>query len=114
MFNPYVKAILAAVIALVASLSAAVEDGHVTHAESVVGVVAAITALSVVWAVGHPMIKWIMGAVIAGAAAFATAVLDDKVTYAEWITIAGAALAALSIAVTTNTTNASPTSKTPV
>ncbi len=95
MFNPYVKALIAAAVAVVAGLSTGIEDGKLTTTEVVIAIVAGITGLVAVFGASHPLVKVLGGALIAAASAFATAVLDDKVTYAEYITIVGAALGAL-------------------
>lgn len=95
MFNPYTKAILAAVLAGLTALFTAVEDGStLTNAEIATAAMAFIGGLAVVWAT-HYAIKWVMSGVMAAGAALVTALQDGGISTQEYLTIAIAALTAL-------------------
>ena len=105
MFNPYVKAVLAAAIALIGGLATGFDDSVLTTSEIIVAIVAAMAALALVWA--NPVFKWLWGGAIAFVTALGIALQDDAVSAQEWVTIAGATLGALYLVYAVKNTEAS-------
>lgn len=109
MFNPYVKAIIGAIVVFLGSLATAIDDhNHITHSELIIAIGLAIAALGAIWA-AHKTIKWLVGGGLAGLSALAVALQDDKLSLQEGITIASAVAVALgAIYVSTNTASSTP------
>lgn len=106
MFNPYTKAVLGAMLVMMATLANAVEDGsQLTTSEIITAVGVGIAALGGVWA-AHKAVKWLVSGLLAFLGALATAIEDGHgVSTQEWLTLAVATLTALTaIYVTPNTT----------
>ena len=106
MFNPYTKAILAALLAFLAAIATGWDDSVLTTTEIVTAIGVGIAALGAVWA-ASPNIKWIVSGVLAGIASLAVALQDDAVSLQEWVTIIVATLTALGAVYQTSNTEAS-------
>lgn len=114
MFNPYVKAIIGAVVVFLGSLFTAFDDNILTTTEILAAVGLGIGALGAIWA-SNLMVKWLVGGALAGLGALGLALQDDKLSAQEVITVVLAVAVALAaIYKTTNTTSDTPTSTTPV
>jgi len=94
MFNPYVKAVLAAAIAFLAGLTAGWDDSVLTTTEIITAAGAGIAALAVVWA-AHKTIKWLVSGLLTGMTALGVALQDNKFSLQEGITVGAAVLIAL-------------------
>jgi len=113
MLNPYVKAVIAAIIALAGALGTGYDDSVLTTSEIFVAIAAGVVALGAVWAT--PIGKAVVGAVVTGIATLGVALSDDKLSAQEVTTVIVAVLTALSgIYTLKNTSNGSPTSTQPV
>ena len=106
MLNPYVKAVLAAIIAFLGGIAAGWDDSVLTTTEIVTAVGVGIAAMGAVWA-AHKTIKWLVGGVLAGLSALAVAFQDDKLSLQEGITIVLAVLVSLYSIYATTATEAS-------
>ncbi len=107
MFNPYTKAILGALLAMLTALVTAVEDGSsFTTAEIATAVLMFFGGLSAVWAANYS-IKWVMGGVMAAGAAVVTALQDSGISTQEWLTIAVAGVTSLAAIYTLQNTESS-------
>jgi hypothetical protein len=106
MFNPYTKAILGAIIVLLAGLTAAWDDSVLTTSEIFAAVGAAIAALGAIWAV-NPQIKWLIGGLLAGLTSIGIALEDDRLSAQEIVSAVGATLVALYAVYATANTEAS-------
>lgn len=93
MFNPYVKAILAAIVAVGGSLAAGWDDSILTTSEVVLAISAGVVALGAVWATSTG--KAVVGAVVAALAALAPSLADDKLSAQELTTLIVATAVAL-------------------
>lgn len=94
MFNPYVKAIILAVLAAFGVLATSVDDGAISTSEVVLAVAAFVGGLGVVWA-ANKTIKWLVGAAVTGLTSLGAALLEGGVSLQEGITIAVAVVTAL-------------------
>lgn len=95
MFNPYTKAVIMACVALLTTLTTAVEDGSgLTTSEIIIGVVAFIGGLGLVWA-ANLTVKWLVGGLTALLTSFAEAIQDGGISTQEYLVMAGSAIAAL-------------------
>lgn len=93
MFNPYVKAVLAAIIAVAGALGAGYDDSILTTSEIVLAVGAGVVALGAVWATSTG--KAFVSAAVAGLASVGVSLQDDKLSAQEVTTIIIATVTAL-------------------
>jgi intracellular septation protein A len=106
LFNPYTKAIIAALVAFLGSLASAFDDSIITTSEILVAVGIGIAALGAVWA-AHKTIKWLISGVLAGFGSLSLALQDDRFSAQEIITVGLAVLIALTAVYETANTEAS-------
>lgn len=97
MFNPYVKAVIAMLLAVAATLGTAWDDSLLTTTEIVTAVAAGFIAFTGVWAFKNPQVKAGIAAVVAGLASLGLALEDDKLSAQEITTIIVATLTALMV-----------------
>ena len=96
---PYLKAILAALIAAGTAVATGLEDNTLTTGEWITAALAVLGSGGVVWYIangaGAQYAKAVAGALTAGLTSLAVAVNDDLVTQQEWLTALVAAAVAL-------------------
>lgn len=102
----YTKAIIGFIAAVLIAFHATITDDHVSAAELVNIIIAAVTAFGV-WLVRELPETWrahakVAVAVLGAALAAANLALADGVTLSEWVTVALAAIGALGIGVLPN------------
>lgn len=93
MFNPYVKAVIAAVLAGLGSVATALDDNVLTTSDVVVAIGVFVGGFALVWATTTG--KEVIGALVAGLGSLGTALLEGGVSLQEGVTIAVVALTAL-------------------
>jgi hypothetical protein len=95
MFNPYTKAVLGALLAMLTALVAGVEDGTgLSSSEIASAVLLFFGGLAAVWA-AHAAIKWLAAGAMAAGSAVVVALQDGGISTQEWLIIAVAGMTSL-------------------